>query len=270
MKKSIFFYFLILFLAITASLQAGTKEELMRLQNDVMTLQNQFREFEKILNDNNSGLKSLIEQLNDQTAKSNVLLDKIASSLEQQASEESSRNDAILPQIQTLSGKIDEMITSISALAGQVSELKVQSQPINQIAPSDISASDSTFNQALNDLIGGDSSLAIQGFEAYLNFFPNGDKAAAAQYYIGEAHYNMKQYPEAIEAFTKIIDSNTDSGKIASALYKRGKSSLATDNKDGAIADFKQVMQRYPQSPEASLSKAELQALGVLRATNTN
>jgi TolA-binding protein len=211
-------------------------------------------------------VKSLVVQLNDQVAKSNMLLEQIAKSLEQQALDSESREDPIAPEIRTLSGKIDEMITSISAWARQGSELKVQSKPIRQILPSDLSASDDTFNQALNDLIGGDSDLAIEGFNAYLTFFPDGDKADAARYYIGEAHYNMKRYPEAIEAFTQIIDANTDSGKVVSALFKRGKSNLAMRETDAAISDFKEAMQRYPDSPEASLSKAELQSLGVLRA----
>jgi len=270
MKSSIFFSFLVLFLALATSIQAGTKEELVRLQNDVITLQNQFRAFEKILNENNSGLKSLVVQLNDQVAKSNMLLDTIVSTLEQQSTAKSSEMDAIIPEIQTLSVKIEEMMTSLSALANQVSELKVQSKPIRQILSTDISASDETFNQALNDLIGGDSDLAIQGFNAYLNFFPSGDKAEASRYYIGEAYYNMERYAPAIEAFTQIIEESPDSAKVVSALYKRGLSAIEMQEKDSAIADFKQVIQLFPEAPEASLSKAELQALGVLRNSQTN
>ena len=201
MKPPSFLYFLVLFFILTMSLQAGTKEELVRLQNDVNDLRSQLLEFEKILNENNSGLKSLIEQLNDQVASSNMLLDKIAAAVQQQASQETADASTIVPELQTLSVKIDEMITSLTALASQVSELKVQSKSTQQFIPSNVSASDATFNQALNDLIGGESDLAIQGFQAYLNYFPAGDKAAAARYYIGEAHYNMNRYPEAIEAY---------------------------------------------------------------------
>jgi len=265
MKPLTFSLSVFLFLAFSVSLQAGTKEELMRLQNDVITLQNQFREFERILNENNSGIKSLVEQLNDQVAKANMLLDKVVTSLQQQAESQNSEEDAVAPEIRALSAKLDEMIPILSAISSQVSDLKVQSKPTHQFLPTDGSASDATFNQALNDLIGGESDLAIEGFNAYLKFFPSGDKADSATYYIGEAHYNMKRYPQAMESFTQIIENSADLARVASALYKRGESALAMDLKDSAIADFKQVIQRFPEAPEASLSKAELQSLGVLR-----
>ena len=79
----------------------------------------------------------------------------------------------------------------------------------------------------------------------------------------------MERYPEAIESFTRIIDENDDSDKVASALYKRGKSAIEIGDSEMAIADFKKVMELFPDSPEASLSKAELQLLGVPSKTQT-
>lgn len=264
MKKSILSHLLVWLFVSATFLQAGTQEELVRLQNDIITLQNQFREYEKIYNENSSGLKNLVEQLNDQVAKSNMLLDEVLAALQLQASGSRSDIDAMSPKIQALSGKIEEMLTSLSALSRQVSEMKIQSQPVGGFAPSGPSSSDATFNQALNDLIGGNPELAIQGFNAYLDFFPSGDKATAARYYIGEAYYNMNRFPEAVEAFTLIIEENADSGKVASALFKRGKSALEIHDTDAAIRDFQNVIQRFPDAPEASLSKAELQSLGAL------
>jgi tol-pal system protein YbgF len=263
MKKLIFSHLLVLLFVFTSSLQAGTKEDLVRLQNDVITLQNQFREFDKTLNENHSSLKSLIEQLNDQAATSNVLLNKIVAALEQQASGDGSVKDEIVPEIQELSSKLTEVLTSISALARQVSDLKVQSQPINRIITSDLSSADATFNQAFHDLIQGNFDLAIQGFNTYLNLFPSGDKATAAKYNIGEAYYNLDQFTLAIEAFTRVIDENADSDKVASALYKRGKSEIEMQESDNAVEDFKNLIDRFPEAPESGLAKAELQNLGI-------
>ena len=78
MKKPIYFYLLAFFLAAGSLAHAGTKEELVRLQNDVINLQKQFRAFEKTFDERTEGLKSLVVQLNDQTAQSNVLLAKMA------------------------------------------------------------------------------------------------------------------------------------------------------------------------------------------------
>ena len=62
-------------LVLTGSLSwglAGTEEEIIRLQNDVLQLQNQIRLLQKSVDDTAAILKSLLEQLNDQMAISNV------------------------------------------------------------------------------------------------------------------------------------------------------------------------------------------------------
>ena len=47
MKKRLPCHLLVFLIAFTSYVQAGTKEELQALKQDVLTLQNQFREFEK-------------------------------------------------------------------------------------------------------------------------------------------------------------------------------------------------------------------------------
>jgi peptidoglycan hydrolase CwlO-like protein len=86
MNPKICFFFLLGLSTILPFAKAGTKEELVRLQNDVIALQNQIRESEKNLNERIDGLKSLVVQLNDQVAKSNLILGDIKTSLESQAS----------------------------------------------------------------------------------------------------------------------------------------------------------------------------------------
>ena len=51
--------------------------------------------------------------------------------------------------------------------------------------------------------------------------------------------------------------------EIAPAYFKRAKAELAMQERENAIADFRTVIEKYPTSPEASLSKAELDNLKV-------
>lgn len=266
MKKSILFNLLLILFVFTSFLQAGTKEELIRLQNDIHALQEQFRLFEKTLHENNTGLagvKDLIEQLNDQAAKTNMLLEKTLAALDQQDSGYSPEDDEILPELRSLSGKIDDMSMSISALARQVSELKVQSTPMNASMSQNLTAADTLFNQAYYDLLEENYDLAIGGFTAYLMQFPSGDKVSAARYNIGEAYFYTSRFQDAITAYTQVIEENADSGKVASALLHRGKSYLEIVDSTRAIEDFKAVIRRFPEAPEAALAKVELQDLGV-------
>lgn len=244
--------------------QAGTKEELVRLQSDILALQNQIREFDKNYNEKLEGLKSLVVQLNDQVAKSDVTLGKIATALENQSSGIRSADQTLLQEIHTLSGKIDEQSTRISVLAQQLAELKLQSKPLVQpsTAGGDMSP-EAVYDRASDDLVRGNYDLAVQGFASYLNNAPGGNKAANAQYGIGEAYYYQTKMQQAITAYTRILTDYPDSGLCGSALYKRAKAELANKESENAIADLKEIIERYPSSSEAALAKTELQALGV-------
>jgi TolA-binding protein len=264
MKCVLSFCLLSVLLAATPSAKAGTKEELVRLQTDVLALQNQLRELEKTFSDQTQGLKSLVVQLNDQMGKTNLILDKIAVSLDAQAAGGKSEDQAALQEIRNVSAKLDDTTTRMSALAQQISDLKVQAKSISPTAKpqDDMTAADSglsadaIYNQAFNDLIQGNFDLAIQGFTAYIRNFPTSDKADDAQ-------YNQNKLPQAVASFTRVINDYPGGDKTATALFKRAKAELAMQEKDNAIADLKDVIQKYGTAPEADLAKAELANLGV-------
>ncbi len=250
--------------AVLPSAKAGTKEELVRLQSDVLALQNQIREFDKSFSERLEGLKSLVVQLNDEVAKSSVRLGSISTALENQASGNRSADQSLLQEIRNLSSKMDDASTRISALAQQISDLKLQSKPLAQpsTASSDLSP-ESVYDRASGDLVRGNYDLAVQGFTSYLNSAPGGSKAANAQYGIAEAYYYQAKMQQAIAAYTRILTDYPDSDLCASALYKRARAELAIKESENAIADLKEILERYPSSSEASLAKTALQELGV-------
>ena len=72
--KQMLFSLIICTLLISSTAYGGTKEEIMRLHNDVLALQNQLRMLDKTLREQTDGLRSLLGQLNDQAGKTNLLL----------------------------------------------------------------------------------------------------------------------------------------------------------------------------------------------------
>jgi len=263
-------YLLLAFLIVLPSAQAGTKEEVMRLQNDILTLQNQIREFEKTFSEKIDGLKSLVVQLKDEVATSGLALKQVSTILESQASGVHSTDETVLQEIRALSTKIDDSAMRISALAQQVSELKVQYNAIGRQDSEPAGPSpDEMYNQAMRDFVKGDLDLAIQEFTAYVSNYPGGDKAAAALCNIGEAYRGQKQLPQAVAAFTRVINDYPSTDSVASALYKRALVELAMQERENAIADFRAVVEKYPTSPEAAQAKAELQRIGAKAAKPT-
>jgi tol-pal system protein YbgF len=264
MKRNIVLCVLISLLCALSTATAGTKEEIMRLQSDVLQLQNQIRDFEKAFQDKTDGLKSLVVQLNDQVAKSNMYLERVSKTLESQASGAQSTDEKLLQEIRALSGKIDDFGTRISAMAQQISDLKIQSKSLNEGGtPGGVPSEDSLYNQAYNDYVAGNLDLALQGFNAYMSSYPNGKMAAVVQMYIGDYYSRQGKLPQAITAFTRVISDYPGAEQVPGALYKRGRAELAQQESDNAIADFKDIIERFPASPEAELAKSQLRDLGV-------
>ncbi len=269
--KRIGYLFIITLLGVASTAQAGVKEELVRLQADVLALQNQMRQLEKSFTERTDAIRSLVVQLNDQVGKTSLALGKISTSLEAQSTGDMAAVQSVLKEVKDLAGKMDDANMRISALAQQIVDMKVQTKPIAQRAfqnvadnPAQLSSSaEQIYSEAYNDLIQGNLDFAIQGFMAFLKSFPTNDKADDAQYNIGEAYYNDGKYAQAIAAFSKVLTDYGSGGKAASALFKRGKAELALMQKEGAIADFKTVVEKYPNAPEANLAKSELLKLGV-------
>ena len=265
MKKIICVCFLIIALGTTSSVQGGTKEEIVRLQSDVLALQTQIRNLDKTFTDQMGSLKSLVGQLNDQIGKSNVILARISTTLENQADNSKTANQGVLQEVRNLAHKIDDTGTRVSALAQQISEIKVQSTEIPQrrsLGTGPDASPDDIYHEAYNDLVQGNYDLAIQGFNSFVTTYPRSEKSDDALYYLGETYYNDNKFPLAISAFTRVLSDYPTGDKVASALYKRALAELRIQEKNTARDDFRAVIQRFPTSPEAGLARTQLEALG--------
>jgi len=270
MRRTVCFCSLIAFLATASTAFGGTKEEILRLQSDVLTMQNQIRMLEKNIREQTDGIKSLVAQLNDQVGKSNLLLGRVSAALENQTAGDKSGNQALLQEVRNLATKFDDSNMRLSALAQQIQDLKVQSKPIETRgfssgggeAPGTASP-DAVYDQAYKDFIQGNLDLAISGFTSFIQAYPAHDKADDAQYEIGEAYYNSNKLPQAVAAFTRVINDYPNGDKVASAYFKRGKAELAMHERDNGIVDFRTVIDKYAEAPEAPLAKTELDNLGV-------
>jgi tol-pal system protein YbgF len=245
--------------ALPATAQAGTKEELIRLQSEVMTLQKQFLEFSENYNERFGGLRSLMEQLNDQIAKSGNTLSRIGVALDSRTEDARNQDGSLRAEIRELSERIEEVYMGISALAQQFNDYKAQNT-MRAGASSSVSA-EAMFNQAMGDYMRGDLEIAIEGFNAYIENYPGGETAARALLAIGDSHTRLVQLKQAVDAFTRVINNYPQSSHVPPALYKRARIEDALQERDSAMADYRDIIERFPTAPEADLAKKELQAL---------
>jgi TolA-binding protein len=276
MKRMIIFCLLIAGFTTLPSASAGTKEDLMRLQKDVQTLRDQIQEIDKGINDKMDGIKSLVVQLNDQVAKSNLVLEKISSLVENLVANEHSvqealikaeaarlkANEALNKEVSKVSAKVDDSATRISAISLRLSELLVLIKA-GENPPAAIQSPEVMYNQAYHDFVQGNLDPAIQEFNAFIDTYSGGDKAALALLNLGDAYLMQKKIQQANIAYTRVINNYSETIHVAPALFKRAKVELDMKESQNAIDDLNRIIEKYPTSQDAQNAKAMLKELVV-------
>jgi tol-pal system protein YbgF len=114
------------------------------------------------------------------------------------------------------------------------------------------------FDTAMNDYLGGDYQLAIPGFEAYLRTYATAPAAAQAQYYVGEALFQLTRYQEAVTSYGRVIQTYPGSTWVAEAYYKQGLSFERLKELDRARQAYEAVIKSFPVSDAAVLARQRL------------
>lgn len=111
------------------------------------------------------------------------------------------------------------------------------------------------YQSAYGHVLSGDYGTAEQEFRDYLDVFPQGEKAADASFWMGEAQYSQGKYSEAAKTFLNAHQAHAKSPKAPEMLLKLGMSLGALDNKETACATLREVNKRYPKASPAVRAK---------------
>jgi tol-pal system protein YbgF len=201
-----------------------------------------------------------------------------------------SRIDNLQQQLQELRGMIDEQTHGaqgieqrqrelyldfdrrIRQIETQLSELQqspTAAAPSPDAAAADIppavgpqdKAEQAAYQQAVDTLKAGRNQEAITALKDFLQRNPDSQYAANAQYWLGEANYVMKRYPDAVAEFDKVVKAYPDSGKVPDAMLKIGYSQYELGQFDKAGATLNSIIDKFPKSTAAQLAQSRLQRM---------
>jgi tol-pal system protein YbgF len=142
-----------------------------------------------------------------------------------------------------------------AAPAGTVAAIPPGANAADAGANSDDKAS---YQAAFNLLKDGQYDRAIPAFQKFLATFPDSSLADNAQYWLGEAFYVNKAFPEAQAAFQRVVDKYPQSRKIPDAQLKIGFCRYEMKQFDSAREILTLVVTRYPDSPAGRLAQQRL------------
>ena len=102
---------------------------------------------------------------------------------------------------------------------------------------------------------------AIQQFKKFVEDHPNNSLTDNAQYWIGESHYALKEFDQAILEFDEVRKKYADGNKAPDAWLKIGLAFAELGNRVDARLILQEVINRYPQSDAAKKARDKIQDL---------
>lgn len=104
---------------------------------------------------------------------------------------------------------------------------------------------------------------AVLEFLDFIARYPQHPLVANAQFWIGEAYYLQRDYPQALQEYQKVLELNAKGGKAGDALLKIGLCFRALNEPARAREAWQQVVQAYPDSEAARQARSLIQARAV-------
>ena len=186
-------------------------------------------------------------------------------------------------KLRTLGDEITALQTTITSLASSVAQSGVSTAPpLDPNAPPPTTTTGTStapaapplpntlglspgrmLEQAKGDYYRGQFPLAITGFEQLIKTpqFANTEAAAEAQHWIGESHFQLNNWAEAIAAYSAVLQRSPRAPYAADAAYKRGMAYQRMGDTAAARASYELAVKQYPDTNGARLAQQRLDGM---------
>lgn len=125
-------------------------------------------------------------------------------------------------------------------------------------AVADAVAEQRGYDAALDQFKSGNYAASLQSFVNFVRTYPKSPLAPSAQYWVGNAHYALKDYRAAISSQRTLITTYPDSQKVPDAMLNISSSQIELGDTSGAKRTLDDLVQRYPASEAADRAKKRL------------
>ena len=273
--------------ALAVPAHAASKE-MIELQTQVQQLLDMVQRLQSTLDTRMGVVQHMVEQTNDATTQMAATVNALQLKINAQTEANNGKLDTVSGQVQSLNDSVDELKSRIAKLDKTVQDLQAQLQAMQTPPPSagqpggqpggDPNAPQGsapaapapvapplkdTYQAAVRDYNAAHYDVASGEFQDVLHYYPNDDLAGNAQFYLGEIAYHQQNYADAVKNYNVVIETFPGSPKAPAAQLRKGLSLIELGKKDTGIHELRTLIQRHPQTPEATQARSKLNAMGV-------
>ena len=123
-------------------------------------------------------------------------------------------------------------------------------------------ASRRLYDRVMEEFRHKDYNAALAGFRFFLELHGQSALSANAQYWMGECHYRLGHFKDALGAFYNVISYYPSSQKLAASTLKIGQIYSRQGDREKAQMMYERVTDQYPDSAEAEVARKALEAAG--------
>ncbi|MCG6553904.1 MAG: tol-pal system protein YbgF [Candidatus Magnetominusculus sp. LBB02] len=118
------------------------------------------------------------------------------------------------------------------------------------------------YDEAMKDFNAGKYKESREKFNRVVKEFPSSSLASNGYFWIGESYYKEGSYEDAILSYDVVVKKYPNSDKVPAAKLKQAMSFIEIKDTKPARTILQQIIDDYPQSPEAEQARKQLRVLG--------
>jgi tol-pal system protein YbgF len=266
----------------------AASKEMIQLQQQVQTLQDTLQRLQQSNDERMGVLQHLVEQTADGVNRMSQTVNSLQQAMQAQ-SVSGNKVDQLSGQMQSMNDSVDELKSRIAKLDKTLQDIQGQLQNVNSqsagggqqngapggqqaqqggdgnAAPAQPPAPpvDQLYQGGVRDYNSAKYDVAAGEFSDVLKYYPQDNLAGNAQFYLGEIAYRQGDYKTAIQSYDAVLEQFSGNPKVPAAQLRKGEAELATNQRDAGIRDLRNLIQRYPQTPEAAQARSRLNGMGV-------
>lgn len=184
-------------------------------------------------------------------------LAKIGDELKGQAGQASQLRE----QLKARDDEMRKLKEGMQSLSAETATVRAAAEA-RERAAAEVEASKREYDDAWRVVQRQDYRAAIIKLKDFLKKYPNSEMGDAAQYWLAECHYALREFDQAILEFDTVRRKYPKGDKVPAALLKQGYAFAELGDKVDARLILQELVERYPQSEEAGKAKQKLQTLG--------
>ena len=246
------------------------EREQRRMRNDNVTIHNEVESMRSSLADTRANM----QQLQREFSALKERIEETRYQVGRQIGQSSRDGDQ---RVKDLEARVAKLTEGFKAQEGQLKaredELRELRKSIQQPTGLNVPAETTEISAAENDTVRRDYEtawralekkdyrLAVTRFKEFLQKHPKSRLANNAQYWIGECHYALREFDQAILEFDAVRSRYPQGDKVPAALLKQGFAFAELGEKVNARLILQEVVEKYAQSPEAVQAKQRLKSL---------